>query len=82
MTDFHVEFDPYDSEKPTTLSGRITFDKTPESWIGKSAGWLRSIGAVIEEHVPDCAVLKRDANGGDYFDWVTLEVTINKGKKD
>lgn len=76
MADFDIKFDPFDPEKPTTISGKITFNKIPDSWIGKSAGELREIGADLEVAIPNCAELKRDKNGAAYFDWVTLNLTL------
>jgi hypothetical protein len=35
-----------------------------------------AVGAEIEEHVHDCAILKRGEHGDAYFEWVTLHVMI------
>jgi hypothetical protein len=66
-----VEVDPGSDKLTMTM-------KAPLEWfIGRHAGELRASGMKIEANVPDCAVVRRNAQSGiACFEWIELDFTL------
>lgn len=70
--DIQVTRDPDD---PTGWFCYMTMKVDMSPYEGHNAATLRGQGFIIEDTVPDCAVLKRNEEGRLHWSWVNTKIT-------
>ena len=84
LEDFHVTVNESAGNKADaksmtakSMTATITLHTLPSTMGGMTAGQLRTeCGAVLPADIPDCAVLKFDADGRHFFEFIKCSFTL------